>query len=420
MDKNNLKCIVGQVHENQPAIIRFFDSVDWWSVDSFKEEFLWLQDYVHPSKIIVLINSDGGSVVQGMSAYSLISECPIEVDCVIEGLAASMGSIIWAAGKNLYMHDYSILMIHNPWMGGDQEDPNTKAIIEAFKNQLKTIYCKRFGLSEEEITSIMDGAEGVDGTYFNAEKAVAQGFIPASHVIETPQSAKAQLFAELESAVQSHCTVDLRKIAAKVNDSLDPAEILTSLGVKDENYNTINNQMKKEFLSIAAFLGFEGENVQVEAVQSKIIELMNAQKEVETVKAECEALKGKVMAHETTIENLQASLNKANDALKVYEDAEKARKDAEINAMIDAAIEAGKIKAEKKEQWVNFFGSNFDMAKDALDAIPSVVAISQQIADDEKAKKDAEAKAAAIEEAKKKADEAAAKAGVADYEFKKF
>ena len=114
MDINNLKHIVGEVEAAKPAIIRFFDSVNADSARNFISEFLWLQDYVKPSKIIVLINSEGGSVLSGMSIYSVIQACPYEVDCVVEGIAASMGSIIWAAGDNSYMHDYSLLMIHNP------------------------------------------------------------------------------------------------------------------------------------------------------------------------------------------------------------------------------------------------------------------------------------------------------------------
>ena len=67
MDVENLKYVVGRAEQGQPAIIRFFTAVDERSVQSFNDEFLWLQDYVKPSKIIVMINSEGGSVLYGMS-----------------------------------------------------------------------------------------------------------------------------------------------------------------------------------------------------------------------------------------------------------------------------------------------------------------------------------------------------------------
>lgn len=124
METQQFKHVVGQVKEGEPAIIRFFGAVTEDNVQCFNSEFLWIQDVIKPSKIIVLINSEGGSVVQGMSTFSIIQSCPIEVDCVIEGLAASMGSVIWAAGDNLFMHDYSILMIHNPFVNYGEIDEN--------------------------------------------------------------------------------------------------------------------------------------------------------------------------------------------------------------------------------------------------------------------------------------------------------
>ena len=70
MDINNFKHIVGQAKQDEPAIIRFFGGVDYSSVESFKEEFLFLQNYMKPSKIIVMINSEGGSVMYGMIVLS--------------------------------------------------------------------------------------------------------------------------------------------------------------------------------------------------------------------------------------------------------------------------------------------------------------------------------------------------------------
>lgn len=42
--------------------------------------------------------------------FSIIQQCPIEVETIVEGLAASMASVLWAAGTRSYMRDYSILI----------------------------------------------------------------------------------------------------------------------------------------------------------------------------------------------------------------------------------------------------------------------------------------------------------------------
>lgn len=424
MDQNNLKCIVGQACENQPAIIRFFDSVDWWSVDCFKEEFLWLQDYVHPSKIIVLINSDGGSVVQGMSVYSLIAGCPIETDCVIEGLAASMGSIIWAAGKNLYMHDYSILMIHNPYIGGASDDPNTTAIVEAFKGQLRMIYTKRFGLSEDEVTKIMDGKDGVDGTYFSADDAVARGIITASHVIETPQATKAKFVAELEAAKTSRCAVDYQKVVAKTTETLDPDRIIAMLGAIPKNgEHSIQNkptQMNNEFQTVASLLGIEAGADALKSISARINNLIKAEADLQKAQADLESAKIELKAKTTAVENLQADLAKVNNELDTFKKAEAAAKEAQIVAVIDEAVKAGKITEDGKADWVTLAKTNLEAVKKSLAAIPARVTITEQIAGDKGNQDGAQAQQQAIDEAEKKAKEAVAKVVGEGFQFNKF
>lgn len=122
MNSKDFKCIVGEAGPGKPAVIRFYGAVYPWSAEDFIREFLFLQDVIKPSKIIILINSEGGEVVPGMSVFSVINSCPIETNCVVEGIAASMGSIIWAAGDKLFMRDYSLLMIHNPFVPCEGED----------------------------------------------------------------------------------------------------------------------------------------------------------------------------------------------------------------------------------------------------------------------------------------------------------
>ena len=80
-----------------------------------------------------------------MSTYSTIAYATVDTESIIEGAAASMASIIWAAGKRSLMRDYAILMIHTPMLpdddGGEPSDKET-----AITKQIETIYRKRIGL----------------------------------------------------------------------------------------------------------------------------------------------------------------------------------------------------------------------------------------------------------------------------------
>lgn len=400
MDVNNLKYVVGKAETNQPAIIRFFGSVDSFSTDCFNEEFLWLQDYVKPSKIVVLINSDGGSVMYGMSTFSIIQSCPIEVDCIIEGIAASMGSVIWAAGDHLYMHDYSILMIHNPFVyDNDNEDANIKNMVNAFRKQIETIYVKRFGLSKDKVRAIMDGEGDADGTYLSAKEAVDAGILPATNIIKTSKQVVEKVKSQIEGVKSVASICDIMNSALKeVDENKLLSEVVSIRTQNNQNFNPVvtgqeQNTMKEnenvQFNAVTAQLGLEAET-SLQSVSARITQLINAESELKDVKNELGELKIKFKGKETEVANLQKNLSDVEGQLKAYKDAEEDARNASIDAMVEDAIKAGKIDAGSKEDWVGMAKANLDMVKKTLDSIPGRDNIVDEIAKDPENKNNAE------------------------------
>ena len=400
MDVNNLKYVVGKAETNQPAIIRFFGSVDSFSTDCFNEEFLWLQDYVKPSKIVVLINSDGGSVMYGMSTFSIIQSCPIEVDCIIEGIAASMGSVIWAAGDHLYMHDYSILMIHNPFVyDNDNEDANIKNMVNAFRKQIETIYVKRFGLSKDKVRAIMDGEGDADGTYLSAKEAVNAGILPDTNIIKTSKQVVEKVKSQIEGVKSVASICDIMNSALKeVDENKLLSEVVSIRTQNNQNFNPVvtgqeQNTMKEnenvQFNAVTAQLGLEAET-SLQSVSARITQLVNAESELKNVKNELGELKIKFKGKETEVANLQKNLSDVEGQLKAYKDAEEKARNASIDAMVEDAIKAGKIDAGSKEDWVGMAKANLDMVKKTLDSIPGRDNIVDEIAKDPENKNDAE------------------------------
>lgn len=400
MDVNNLKYVVGKAETNQPAIIRFFGSVDSFSTDCFNEEFLWLQDYVKPSKIVILINSDGGSVMYGMSTFSIIQSCPIEVDCIIEGIAASMGSVIWAAGDHLYMHDYSILMIHNPFVyDNDNEDANIKNMVNAFRKQIETIYVKRFGLSKDKVRAIMDGEGDANGTYLSAKEAVDAGILPATNIIKTSKQVVEKVKSQIEGVKSVASICDIMNSALKeVDENKLLSEVVSIRTQNNQNFNPVvtgqeQNTMKEnenvQFNAVTAQLGLEAET-SLQSVSARITQLINAESELKNVKNELGELKIKFKGKETEVANLQKNLSDVEGQLKAYKDAEEDARNASIDAMVEDAIKAGKIDAGSKEDWVGMAKANLDMVKKTLDSIPGRDNIVDEIAKDPENKNDAE------------------------------
>ena len=105
MSTEELLYVVGEAKTGEPSVIRFFGRITEETTSQFNDEFDFLENIIRPSCIRVLINSEGGSVLYGMSTYSTIANAKVDTECVIEGVAASMASVIWAAGKRSLMRD---------------------------------------------------------------------------------------------------------------------------------------------------------------------------------------------------------------------------------------------------------------------------------------------------------------------------
>lgn len=387
MDTNKLKYIVGKAEKDCPAIIRFFGSIDKDSTRCFNEEFLWLQNYVQPSKIVVLINSEGGSVLYGMSTFSIIQSCTIPVDCVIEGMAASMGSVIWAAGDNLFMHDYSILMIHNPFAANqDADSEGVKNMVSAFRGQLETIYQKRFGLAKKAVCSIMDGEGEANGTFFSAKEAIDAGILPPANIIKTSKQVCDKVKNKIEGITSAASLRDIMSSIAAEVDENKLIEKMVAIHERNEQNFKEQNSMKDEkdtifFGAVAAQLGFSPD-VQVANVSSRITDLLKADSELKNVQSQLNEMQIKYQGKEAEVKNTNEELSEVKASLQKYQDAEKAALQAEIASTVQDAIDAGKIDAESKDSWMKMAESNLDTVKATLASIQGREKISKEIATD--------------------------------------
>lgn len=365
-----LKYVFGQVIPGQPADICFYDDVDHWSCKDFLYEFDYLINN-NPSKIRIHINSCGGGVVDGISVFSKILSCNIPTECINDGLAASIGSIIWAAGDEVYMKDYSLLMIHNPFIDNNGVMKRDQ-ITDSFAKQLKTIYTQRFGFDNDKIEAIMNGEAGNDGTFFTATEAVENGFLPKEHVIETSAIERNQVEAALKDVN------DISKIKA-VMDLAVLKSNEQAINEKDNNFSQKEKKMNENEITVfAALLGMDSKKADVDSVTASIKELQEKAKEYDALKASYDALKTKSNDMETefaaskaSVKNLTDDLQKVKDDLKKYQDAEKVAFEAKVEALVEDAVTNCKINAEDKESWIEMAKNNFDLAKKALDSIPA-------------------------------------------------
>ncbi len=133
------------------------------------------------SDIDLRINSEGGDVFDGFAIYNMLAQHPANINVYVDGIAASIASIIAMAGTTIKMAKNSMMMIHNPQgvaVGDENEMDRVKALLQQIKANLTQTYVDRTGHKASEIAAWMD-----DETWFTAERAVEYGF--ADSVIES-------------------------------------------------------------------------------------------------------------------------------------------------------------------------------------------------------------------------------------------
>lgn len=130
---------------------------------------------IKASQIDLHINSPGGDVFDGITIYNLLKQHSAKVTTYIDGLAASIASVIALAGDQIYMAENSLFMIHNPYgmVMGDSFDMRKMAdTLDTVRDSISKAYISKTGKDESEIIALMDAE-----TWFDADDAIDFGFI---------------------------------------------------------------------------------------------------------------------------------------------------------------------------------------------------------------------------------------------------
>lgn len=123
----------------------------------------------------IRINSPGGSVFDGMAIYERIKQHRGKKKIYIDGLAASIASIIILAGDEIITGEGSMIMLHKPMIfsGGNANDlEKAIQVLDKIENQMVGIYARRTGMKRDEIESILE-----QETWFTAEEAKAKKLV---------------------------------------------------------------------------------------------------------------------------------------------------------------------------------------------------------------------------------------------------
>jgi len=158
----------------------------WWGDEvtpkRFKDDLDSLGDI---ENLNVFINSPGGDVFAGQAIHSILKRHKAKVKVYIDGLAASIASLIAMAGDNVIMPENAMMMIHSPWtfaVGNAQDFRKLADDMDKIRDSMVKAYEARSALTTEEIIDLLDAE-----TWLSAEDCLEYGF--ADEIEEAKQVA---------------------------------------------------------------------------------------------------------------------------------------------------------------------------------------------------------------------------------------
>jgi ATP-dependent Clp protease protease subunit len=121
----------------------------------------------------VYINSPGGSVFDGTAIHNVLKRHSARKIVYIDGLAASIASVVAMAGDEIRIAANGMMMIHDPWaiaMGSAVDFRKMADSLDKVRETILTSYVERTTSEEDQLSEWMTAE-----TWFTAEEAVEAG-----------------------------------------------------------------------------------------------------------------------------------------------------------------------------------------------------------------------------------------------------
>lgn len=148
----------------------------WYEETVTAKQFIVDLNALDVDKITTRINSQGGSVPDGLAIYNAMKRHRAHITTSVEGMALSIASLIAMGGDVVEIADNAMLMIHAPWTyaaGNSKGLRETADMLDKWAEAMATSYAAKTGRDAAEMLALLTDGED---HYYTAAEAVAAGF----------------------------------------------------------------------------------------------------------------------------------------------------------------------------------------------------------------------------------------------------
>ena len=284
------------------ADISIHDEIGLWgiSASAFMRDLRGMGEL---DEINLSIHSPGGDVLDGWAIYNSLKNSKAKITARVEGLAASMASVILMAADTVEIPENAYIMIHNPWgfaMGDAEEMRDTADLLDKLGNGLVNAYASRTGNDEDEIREMMSAETWMDG-----KEAVERGFADKliGAVALSARAFDSRKFKMTPKSLQanSETAPEVAPVDETANAPVEPIapvdeDAETEVEPQAPEVEVTEPQAKSLLSRFTALFGGETDETLKAALSAKDGEILAAKTEIDALKAQVAALEPKAKA----------------------------------------------------------------------------------------------------------------------------
>jgi ATP-dependent protease ClpP protease subunit len=169
----------------ETAELLLYDEIGIWGITA--RDVVQALEGVQAGTLTLRLNSPGGDVMDGVAIYNALRSHPARVVTQVDGLAASIASVIALAGEEVRIAENGFFMIHDPWaltIGTAADHRQTAGVLDKMAGMILDTYMQRAEADRAQVEAWM-AAE----TWFTGAEAVEAGF---ADTIDAPGAPKAR------------------------------------------------------------------------------------------------------------------------------------------------------------------------------------------------------------------------------------
>ena len=225
---------------------------DYWEFNEAQDLLHILNHNKTVKHIVVNVHSLGGFFLEGIAIMNQLREHPAKVTMVVQGVAASMASLMLMAADTVRVHEASWIMIHEAEVtaqGRASELENHAEWLKEDNEQAAQLYSSRTGIAVEEIHKMMTAE-----TWMTGAQAVDLGFADELITLnEAQKTAGAQMKSMAEQPISFAALDVYSNIPLECLPTNQTATLLGRISeTKLENNKVAESTRKPTVVQIAA------------------------------------------------------------------------------------------------------------------------------------------------------------------------